>query len=390
MEGVSQIEQPNLFNREGETIINIIFQCIASIELEVLRQDETIFDFFYEVTKGLIALRKTSTVPDDETASNTNHRVSTTHANPHLYSHTLDVNHRSKRHGQCPLHTLLSFEHERYAFQFLLLLLDANVDLALPNEDGSTFLHMLVRSYFPYLEIESSSKLPIDVSNRRPFFEEEEEPPLKPPPFEGQRLQQVFHLLLLQPLEGWKGRNWCHGSGDCWRVDSKGRTFLQLERELYLEATTSKKKNDTRLDESIMPIINLPMTTICLEEDTSQNDLPDVDSSLTDSPYLSPLSPPVPPVPSAAGAPMSPYTSPPFLPATPWSRIDSIHACCIEFETQWLNEIRPKIGEDLEDTFRRRKRRRSTSNDGGEGEDDDDSNTRRIVGIVLNFIDGYV
>lgn len=360
LRAVTQLTRPNTPNRDGDTIINVIFQSMTSIQSELLNEDEEIFDFFYTLTRHLIALgRPKSPLPSNSDANNPLlARVSCSLPDvvktvddlaapspmidnilalcPNAFSPILDVNHRSVRFNQCPLHSILYLEHEMYAFQFLLLLLDANVDLAPLNEDGQTFLHTLVAITYGVTPSPSSSASPAVAPNDLPtasFPSSLATAAISTPlpsihVFEGQRLHQVFDLLL-QPSHALARGNWSQKSGDWWTLNSSGLTFIQFEKQLYKDAQQRRSSN--------------------VSSDTGNGN--DNDAS--------------------------------------WSRISTIHDCCAAFETDWLTTLRPQIRADVELTIMTMASITPPNSPSAAPVKSPTSAVDEAVKCIMTFIDGY-
>jgi hypothetical protein len=149
---------PNTVNRDEETILNVLLHYMVSIHPEVALQDEEIYSFFYTTASRLVAPNRQATNPLLDKlasalpvlrsdASTDGDHVSSASASAAALSPVLDVNHRSGRYHHCAIHSIVFLEHEQYSFQFLLLLLDAGVDLGAVNEDGHSLLHQFVLAY---------------------------------------------------------------------------------------------------------------------------------------------------------------------------------------------------------------------------------------------------
>jgi hypothetical protein len=103
---------------------------------------------------------------------------------------------------------------------------------------------------------------------------------------------------------------------DWWRVANEGETFLQTERRVYKERAEKEKNR--------LPTVLPPST--------------DADAA-ADPDAAAPA-----PIDATAASDSSAVDAS----ALSWAKLEIIHTCCLEFEAQWMSEMRPSLRRDLE------------------------------------------
>jgi hypothetical protein len=118
LRAIDEMKDLNFVNRDGEGYLNIIFHCLTSIDSKEARRDPQVWQFYWAVTQRLIAIGRPPPAPRDSDPFSPPRRARPQFSNEDIDDPPitpLNINQRSARFNNCPIHAVLSIDCEQYS-----------------------------------------------------------------------------------------------------------------------------------------------------------------------------------------------------------------------------------------------------------------------------------